>query len=307
MTNLLNAYGQAVAIAAVVGLLYASFTLSIGISFRILNYPDLGLDGAAMLGGAAFAFAARSGWPVLACIAASILGGALAGLLTAGQHIVLGVNKLLTGIVTSAILYSVSIRLMGGRSNVRLPDSVSMFFQVNPGRALLLDLVVLLVPVSIIVFGLLWLFRTRLGFLLRILGDNASFSAALGENPRVLTAIGLVIANSLTGFGGALLVQYKGASDVNTVIGLLVSALACLAVGEAVFQPTTIGRFLFAAVGGTVIYNLAIAAVLFSWTSRWEAVILPSDVRLATGALLLAAIWFAKKGSSDRKLFRSEW
>lgn len=296
-----------VEVSILVGLLYCPFTIAMGLNFRVLNYPDLSLEGSAVFGGAVSFMALNAGLGPLISIAVGAVGGALAGLVTAGQHLYLGVSKLLSGIITAAILYSLNIRLLGGRANARFGDLAGLFDRLNPQGERVIDLIVLgLLACAILVTASL-VFSTRLGLLLRTLGDNERYLVSLGENPKAVTLWGLALSNGIVGFGGAVLVQQKRICDVNLSFGLLVAALAGMVLGESLLPARGMARYVLSNVLGTMVYNLAIAFVLFNWSSKWEALIMSSDVRLVSGLLLLIPTVLSIRRKAQRRLFRSEW
>jgi len=290
-----------------VGLLYSAFTVGLSLSFRVLNFPDLGVEGSAILGAslcaAVLTYAHR---PWLALLVGTI-GGACAGLFTACQHLYLGVSKLLAGIITAAVLYSLNVRILGGRPNVRLSDVDTVFDLLNRSQSRWAEIAITGSLLLAVVVLCSVLFTTKGGYLLRTLGSNERFVVALGHNPRTVTMWGLMLSNAVIGFGGALLVQYKHACDVNMSIGLLVSALAALVIGEALYAARTMMRHFATAIAGTVIYNAAIALVLFSWSQRWDKLVLASDVRMFSGLLLLIPIVAARRRRDGFRLFRSDW
>lgn len=290
-----------------VGLLYATFAIGLGISFRVLNYPDLGLEGSSILGGALSAFVLSTcGNPWLALIAGT-MGGAIAGLFTGFQHLYFGVSKLLSGIITAAVLYSVNIRFLGGRANLRLSDVGTIFDLLNPSHGRWQEIVIIAVVVYLVFATCSLIFATRAGYLMRALGSNESFVVALGRNPKVVTLMGLAVSNAVIGFGGAVLVQHKHLCDVNMSSGLLVSSLAALVLGEAIFVSRKIPRYLCSAIVGTVTYSAAVALVLFSWSSDWDRFVLASDVRLFSGLLLIIPVAIARGRKDGFRLFKSDW
>lgn len=292
--------------ALLVGLLYSAFTIGLSLSFRVLNFPDLGIEGSAILGGALCAWTLQStGNPWLALFSGA-LGGSVAGLLTGFQHVYLGVSKLLSGIITSAIFYSINIRILGGRANarVRVP---TIFDVLNPIQNRWVEIVISASLVSLVVVGGILFFKTKIGFLMRALGSNTTFVVALGRNPKVITLVGLAISNAVIGFGGAVLVQQKHLCDVNMSAGILISALAALVLAEVLVPARGMTQHLLALVAGTTLYSLAVTLVLFSWNSDWENIILSSDVRLVTGVLLLIPTVILRQKRDRFRLFKSDW
>lgn len=290
-----------------VGLLYSLLTIGLSLSFRVLNYPDLTLEGSVILGGALCYLGLNFNLdPTIALLLGS-LGGAAAGVLTAALYLYCGVSKLLSGIITSAILYSVNIRLLGGKSNVRFENIQTIFTSISPGRVVYVDIVILAVHVLLVVGLLTLLFKTKLGYLLRTLGDNESYLISLGENPKMITLWGLGLANAVIGLGGAVLVQYKSTVDINMSFGLLIACLAAMVLGETILSAKRIWSHHMGSVVGTLAYNLAVALVLFSWSSDWDKLIWASDVRLVTGLLFILPTMIKLLRRDRFQLFKSEW
>lgn len=293
--------------ALLVGLLYSAFTIGLSLSFRVLNYPDLGIEGSAVFGGASCAWVLQyTGNPWLALLAGA-LGGSIAGLLTGFQHVYFGVSKLLSGIITSAIFYSLNIRVLGGRANVRLSDARTIFDVLNPSQNQWVEIAISAILVSFVVAGGIIFFKTKAGYLMRALGSNTTFVVALGQNPKTITLFGLAISNAVIGFGGAILVQQKHFCDVNMSAGMLISALAALVLAEVLITARGMAQNLCVLVAGTILYALAVTLVLFSWNSDWEKIILASDVRLFTGLLLLIPIIILRRKGDRFRLFKSDW
>jgi len=294
--------------ALLVGLLYSLFTIGLSISFRVINYPDLTLEGSVIFGGALCYNALNIGLDPYSALIVGMVGGALAGLFTAIQHLYFNVSKLLSGIITTAILYSINIRMLGGKSNVRFIDFDGLFKINNPSNNQYIDIAILFIVVLVVLMLLQRLFNTRLGMILRVLGDNKAFVISLGKSPKAVTILGLVLANAIIGLGGAILVQYKNTVDVNMSFGLLISALAAMMLGETIIQARNIWQYFTSNVLGTILYSLAIGIVLYSWGNRWEEIIMASDVRLVTGLLLLIpAIIIKLRKSRKYKIFKSDW
>jgi putative ABC transport system permease protein len=294
-------------VAILVGLLYSFFTIGLSISFRVLNYPDLTLEGSVILGGAISFNFLKLGYDPFTALLMGAVFGALAGVFTAVQSLYLRVSKLLSGIITTAILYSINIRLLGGRANARFDEVKTVFDVANPSSSQTGDTLLLVFLVAVVAALFALLFTMKLGYLLRTLGDNPSFLIALGSNPRRLTIIGLAIANAVAGLGGAILVQYKNTCDVNMSFGLLIGALAAMILGESFLAARKMWSYLVGGVLGTIAYNLAVALVLFSWSSEYEKIVMASDVRLLTGILLILPT-FLKSGKEGKfMLFKSDW
>jgi putative tryptophan/tyrosine transport system permease protein len=292
--------------ALLVGLLYSLCTIGLSISFRVINYPDLTIEGSVILGGIFSYYGLYWGINPFISLIFGILGGIIAGLITAIIHNYLHVSKLLSGIITTALLYSINIRFLSGKSNIRFEGFNTIFYFL--GNKSDINSIVIILLISLLLFILLiLLFKTKLGYLLRILGDNESFLVSLGKDSKKINIIGLSIANGIIGLGGAILIQYKNIIDINSSAGLLVSCLASIVIGETILTPKNISSFLISGFIGTIVYQLIIAVILFSWNSQWDKFILSSDVRFVTGLLLIIPALLKYNQSGKYKLFKSEW
>jgi putative ABC transport system permease protein len=293
--------------AILVGLLYSLFTIGLSISFRVLNYPDLTLEGSAIFGGSiSYVFLSLGYAPVISLIM-GMFAGALSGIFTAVLHVYLSVSKLLSGIITTAILYSINIRLLGNKANVRVNGNGGIFNFINPSDNSIISLIVLVIVLLIVLTFIYILFKIKIGYLLRAMGGNEQFIIRLGYNPKVVIIAGLALSNSIIGLGGAILVHYKNYVDVNMSFGLLIGALASMVLGETLISSRNMLRNSISNIIGTISYNFAIALVLFSWSPIWDQFIHASDVRLISGLMLLVPIAIKKRKENKYKLFKSDW
>ena len=286
-----------VSTAVLLGLCFSGVALGLVVSFRFLNHPDLTVEGSVPLGGALAAVALLRTESLPLALAAGVWGGAVAGLGTAFIHVVLGVGKLLSGILMLSALYSVSLRVLGG-SNLSLLQvgghlswiettdrgwSASMGAQVDPVKVGLL-----VVLTGALVGGLTWFFNSRTGIAIRAVGDNEALLPALGRDPRAFKFLALALGNALAGLAGALVAVNQGFADVGMGQGGLVLGLAGLIMGEQ-----TVGRLvgprrlvlalILAAVLGSVLYQ---GVILAAFRLGVEA----TDVRLVTAMILLMGI-----------------
>lgn len=284
-----------------IGLILSLLAFGILISFRVVGFQDLTVDGSFALGGACVATLIVSGThPLLATLLAAV-AGALAGAVTAVVHTRFGVNQLLAGILVMTALYSVNLRVMG-RSNVPLlsqrtlatyaEDSARMFLgereEVNVfgWQAKTVDLVTLLLAGSCATaIGLLLFlfFRTNLGIAMLAVGDNSRMIRAQGVNVERMTMFALFIGNGLIGLASALLAQYQGFADVQMGIGMLVWGLASVILGETLVGTRKIGFLVAGAVMGSVLFRLLVAIALRMGLN-------PNDLKLITAVFVLAAL-----------------
>ncbi|MBE3580826.1 MAG: ABC transporter permease [Thermoanaerobacteraceae bacterium] len=266
------------------GLLWGAMVLGVYITFRVLNYPDLTIDGTFTLGAAVAARMILAGYDPGVVLVVALLGGAAAGLVTGLLHTQLKVAPLLSGILTMIGLYSINLRIMG-QANLSLLREDTIFTwakgltAVEPfGPALLGLLLILLVLV------LLYLFlQTELGMALRATGDNEQMVKSLGTNTGTMKLVGLAIGNGLVAFSGALVGQYQGFADVGMGIGMIVAGLASIIIGEALVGTATLMRAMLAAVVGSIIYRAVISLVL-------QLGLPPTDLKLLTSLIVVVAL-----------------
>jgi putative ABC transport system permease protein len=247
----------------ILGLLYGLLVLGVFMTFRILDYADLTVDGSLPLGAAITATLIFSGVnPFLATLAALPLG-ALAGLITGVLHTRFSITPLLSGILTMIGLYSINLRIMG-RPNVPLLRHETIFDALTgAGLSLRVSQTVIALAVIVVVVAGLYLFLgTELGQALRGTGDNEVMLRSLGVNTDRMKIMGLAISNALVALAGALIAQYQGFADINMGIGMIVIGLASVIIGEVVLGVKSIFGRLCAVVIGSILYRLAIALVL---------------------------------------------
>jgi len=276
LTLWLGAYDQ--------GLAYAGLALGTYLTLRVLNFPDLTVDGSFALGGGTAAVLITNGVPVPVALLVAFGFGALAGLVTGLIHTRLGVNDLFAGILTTTGLYSITLRLMG-RSNIPLTDTprgidqlpdLSAGFDDEWGLALTLVVLGLVLLLAL-------LLSTDFGLALRALGNNPTMARANGINQRRGLNIGIAAANGLVGLSGALVALFQGFADVTMGIGSLILGLGMVIIGESILRPRTVPMALIAAVAGAVVFRGLIAVALALGLE-------PVDLKLVTAVLLLVAL-----------------
>jgi putative ABC transport system permease protein len=270
------------------GLAYAGLALGTYLTLRVLNFPDLTVDGSFALGGGAAAMLISEGVPVPLSLAMAVFFGFLAGMVTGLIHTRLGVNELFAGILTTTGLYSITLRLMG-RSNIPLTDTPAGILHL-PDLGMGLD-GRWAVGFSLVVFGLVLLsallLATDFGLALRALGNNPTMARANGINQRRGLTLGIAAANGLVALSGALVATYQGFADVTMGIGSLILGLGMVIVGESVLRPKSIPWALGAVVLGAVLFRALIAMAL-------QLGLEPVDLKLTTALLLLVALAFGR-------------
>lgn len=289
-----------------VALAYAPVTIALGLAFRVANYPDLTAEGAFMLAGACTVAVQNISGDPFVSVAVGLLAGAMAGMLTAAAHTALGVSKLLSGLITTAIAYSIALRVLGGRANAIMQEgSWLLGGQHTPSR---LANIAALGAVGFMIYAGIWLlFRSRAGRHLRAFGDSSRFAESLGTNPRTMIFLALSISGALIGVAGSIQAHLNAAFDVNMSFGILVSGLASLVLGEAIFTTRSISAFFGACFVGTWFYCLAVGAFYFLTGDDRLSFFSESDVRLVTGIILLGATMLTRRAPAKYRLFASEW
>ena len=248
-----------------IGLIFALVALGVLISFRILNFPDLSVDGTFPLGGAVAAILISKGSnPFLATAAATAAGG-LAGLATGLLNVRLKIMDLLAGILMMTALYSINLRIMG-RPNVPLIAEPTVFTQLMPGvapdyieRVVILALVVVAAKLLLDAY-----LATQRGLAMRATGVNPRMASAQGVNTDQAKLVGLAISNALVSLGGALFAQTQGGSDISMGIGTIVIGLAAVIIGENVLPARRMVWTTLAVVVGALLYRFFIALALNS-------------------------------------------
>jgi putative ABC transport system permease protein len=271
------------------------------VSFRIFAFPDITADGSVTLGASVAAALIAQGYSPWGATAAATLAGALAGGLTGTLHTRFQINGLLAGILVATALYSVNLHVMG-KSNVPLLDARTVTtdlldvvgrvagpaesfdllgWDVRRRDAVNLSAIVVLV---ILVGGGLYRFlRTSLGTAMRATGDNPRMIRALGVNVGRMITVGLMMSNGLVALSGALLAQYQGFADVQMGIGMIVTGLASVILGQALVGAGGLGLSICGAVMGSLLFRLMVALAL-----RWG--LNPNDLKLITAAFVFAAL-----------------
>jgi putative tryptophan/tyrosine transport system permease protein len=279
------------------GLAYALVAVGIVISFRILAFPDLTVDGSFALGGAVVARLIMEGLPPTSGILAAVVCGFAAGCCTGFLNTRLKINSLLAGILMMTILYSVNLRVMG-RSNIQLltVDTFLTPLENLDVNRFIPIIAFFLIVTFIVKFLTDAFFRTQIGFAMRATGDNEQMIRTLGVNTDNITVLGLGISNAFVALSGALVAQDQGFADIGMGIGMIVAGLAAIIIGETIIGKATVQQMTLAAVVGSVIYKFIIAIGL-------RLGLAPTDLKLATGAMVILALGFpALKKGREAKL-----
>lgn len=270
--------------AVEVGLIYGVMALGVFLTFRVLNFPDLTVDGSFTTGAATAAIAILAGWnPVLATLAGFVTGF-LAGTVTGLLHTKGKIDGLLAGILTMIALWSVNLRIMDG-ANVPLLRQDTVFTPLKDAGLLGTWGGVGILAVAVILLGLvvIWFLNTNLGLSIRATGDNGPMISSFGVSTDFTKTLTLAISNGFVGMCGALIAQYQAFADISMGIGLILVGLASVILGQAVLSQRTLWLAVFAVVVGAVLYRLIIFAAL-------EVGLNPNDMKAITALLVVIAL-----------------
>lgn len=304
------------------GIIYAIMALGVYLSFRILDFPDLTVDGSFVTGAAVCATLIVSGYPPILATIFGMLAGFLAGCVTGILHTKGKINPLLSGILMMIALYSINLRIMGGKPNQPLLNQETLFTQLTDWWQKLpiddsLNNVLVATGINnqpktwiIFIIGIIITFfikfvtdyflKTEVGLALRAIGDNKRMIRSFSANTDSLTILGLGISNSFVALSGALIAQHGGFADVGMGIGMIVIGLASVIIGEALIGTKTIVRTTLAVVIGAVIYRLVIVVAM-------RVPFLESgDMKLITAVIVIVALVTPKIISAQREKQRRQ-
>ncbi|WP_045219860.1 ABC transporter permease [Desulfonatronum thioautotrophicum] len=271
------------------GLVYGIMVLGVYLTFRVLSFPDLTVDGSLPLGAAVCAVAITSGIDPFLSLFLAMFAGFFAGMVTGFLNTKLGILHLLASILTMIALYSINIRVMNGPNVSLLGQDSILDPLIGFGLPGYLSSIILFscIGAAIVVF-LIWFLHTEFGQTMLATGDNPRMITSQGVNTHSVIILGVGLSNAMVAFSGALIAQNQGAADVNMGVGTIVAGLASVIVGETIFGRGGIMRAVIAALLGSILYRLAIAMALgmnlggFSFT--------PSDLNLITAVLVVLAL-----------------
>jgi len=260
------------------GLIFAIMALGVFITFRILDFADLSVEGSLPLGAAVSARLIVAGINPVLSIFAAIIAGGIAGAITGILNTRLKIAPLLSGILTMTSLWSINLRIMG-RPNIPLLGQKTLFSLVKlsyPWNNIIISLIFAL----IFKFVLDCFLKTQLGFALRATGDNPQMIRSMGVSTSTMKMIGLIVANAMVALSGALVCQYQGFADVSMGIGTIIAGLASVIVGEVLVGEHSIFITTLGVIIGSIVYRFSIS---FALTLGFNA----SDLKLLTALLVL--------------------
>lgn len=281
-SDLLNALPGAVA----QGLIWGLMAIGVYITFKVLDLADLTVDGTMCTGGAVCIMLMTNGVNVWVALVCAFLAGMAAGAITGILHTAMGIPAILAGILTQLALFSINLRIMGGKANQAInPDKYDLLVSLRNVKSFALDNPILVsILFTVVLIALLyWFFGTELGASLRATGSNPNMSRAQGINTNFTKVLGLMLSNGLVALSSALLAQYQGFADVNMGRGAIVIGLAAVIIGEVIFGKLfhNFALKLVAVAIGAILYYLVYQVVIWLGLNT-------DDMKLIT-ALIVAA------------------
>lgn len=266
------------------GLIFGIMALGVYLTFRVLDFPDLTVDGSFTTGAAVAASGIIAGLPPLVATLFGVVAGALAGLVTGLLHTKGQINPLLAGILTQVALYSVNLRIMG-KANLPLLRADTLLSDLRNanlfGTWASVGVFILIVVVIKLVVD--WFLSTDTGLAMMATGDNERMIRAQGVSTDWMKILGLMISNALVGLAGALMAQYQGYADIGMGIGLIIAGLASVIIGQAVLPSRHFWVITLAVVLGSVIYRVVIQLALTVGAD-------PNDMKLISAVLVILAL-----------------
>lgn len=259
------------------GLLFALVAMGVYITYKILDFPDLSVDGTFPLGASISAAMLVQGINPWITILAATLGGACAGAVTGFLHVKLKISNLMSGILVMMGLYSINLRIMG-KSNIPLFNTNYIFKNSAINSIFIILAIVILIKVILDLF-----LKTKTGFLLVAVGDNEQVVSSLGVNKNIVKVLGLSISNALVALAGALTAQNQGFSDITMGTGIVVMGLAAVIIGTSIFGKLSIIKVTTLSIFGAIIYKLVVAVALWMKLN-------PNDLKILTAILVAIAL-----------------
>lgn len=259
------------------GLLFALVAMGVYITYKILDFPDLSVDGTFPLGASISAALLINGVNPWISILIVTIGGAIAGSITGFLHVKLKISNLMSGILVMMGLYSVNLRIMG-KSNIPLFNTNYIFKSTAVNSIFIILAIVVVVKIILDLF-----LKTKAGFLLTAVGDNEQVVSSLGVNKNLVKVLGLAISNGLVALAGALTAQHQGFADVTMGTGIVVMGLAAVIIGVSIFGKISFIKATTLSIFGAIIYKLVIAIALWMKLN-------PNDLKILTAVLVAVAL-----------------
>ncbi len=267
------------------GILWGIMSLGVYITFRVLNFADLTVDGSFTLGGAISAVMAARGVNPLVAVLIAMIGGMIAGLSTGLLNTKLKIPGLLASILTQIALYSINLRIMGSPNIplLRVPTIFTWLEDMGfPTRWISMTVGILFMAGVIAL--MYWFFGTEIGSAIRATGDNPHMIRALGVHTDTTIILGLVMGNALVALSGGLIAQQQGYGDIGMGTGAIVIGLAAIIIGEVLFTQRNFMFRLLAVIFGSIVYRIVITLVL-------RLGLKSTDLKLFTAVLVALALY----------------
>jgi len=281
------------------GMIFAVMGIGVYITYKILDFPDLSVDGTYPLGAAVTAALVSAGANPLLAMLASVAAGAAAGLFTGLIHVKLKVRDLLSGIITMTALYSVNLHI-AGKANVPIFNATTIFNNsltnslfsgfLEPYKVLIITVIVALLAK----LTLDWYLKTKSGYLLRAVGDNPTVVTSLARDKGTIKITGLIIANALVALSGSVMCQQQRFFEVQMGTGTIVIGLASVIIGINLFRRVAWVKPTTAVIAGSVLYKACVAIAITYGLSAM-------DMKLVTAALFLAILVIGRERRQRRK------
>lgn len=264
------------------GLIYAAMALGVYLTFRVLSFPDLTVDGSFTTGAATAATLITQGVNPFLASAGGFIAGCLAGTMTGLLHTKGKIDGLLAGILTMIALWSINLRIMG-KSNIPLLSQETVFTPLSGIAGTWASVAVLAASALLLGAIIVWFLSTDLGLSLRATGDNEQMITSFGVSTDFTKTLTLALSNGLVGLAGSLVAQYQGFADISMGIGLILVGLASVILGQALIPQKTLWLVVGSVILGAVAYRMIIFAALVVGLN-------PNDMKLVTAVLVILAL-----------------
>ncbi|MGR3741221.1 ABC transporter permease [Companilactobacillus sp. DQM5] len=278
------------------GIIWSLLAIGLYITFRILNFPDMTVEGSFPLGASIAAISIYSGHSIFYSLSISFIGGSLAGLTTAILYTKLKIPILLSGILTMTALYSINLRILK-KANLSLLDKKTIFsyFRDLPANfnIILVGIIVIFITIILLILFL----NTEMGQALIATGDNEIMAESLGISIDNMKILGLMVSNGLIALTGAFVAQQSGYADITMGIGVIVIGLAAIIIGEVAFGELSLTNRIIAIVVGSIIYRLILLAVL-------QLGFNPNDLKLISAIILAICLALPKFRETTKFLLK---
>ena len=247
------------------GVIWGIMALGVYLTFRVLNFADLTVDGSFATGGAVTVMLIINGWSVPTALLAAFAAGLVAGFVTGFLHTVLGIPDILAGILSQIALYYINLNIMGMANKALSVDKYNLLVSL---REVQKSILVSVIFAFVIICILYWYFGTEQGCALRATGCNPNMAKAQGINVDFMKILALALSNGLVALAGGLITQYQGFADINMGRGAIVIGLAAVIIGEVLGEALLakhlnfMGRLIFVVIGG-IIYYIVVGIVLW--------------------------------------------